>query len=177
MPIRNQNWYNLQSTRRYPLDDKSTGDDDSGNPIRDDIIVDCHIRYPAALGEYLFVQAINITPNLITILFGLAPSLEATSAPTVATITIDKPAERNVNYSITPFMPGISGWVAFGPGIETNFTGRYSTPMQTFIGQRNARPYRELPIPTIGKAGLSAALQGIVNLVAEEPIVATYYEN
>lgn len=177
MPIRNQNWYNLQSTRRYPLDDKSTGDDDKGTPIRDDIIVDCHIRYPSTLGEYLFVQAINITPNLITILFGLAPSLDATEAPTIATITVDKPAEKNVNYSITPFVPGVSGWVAFGPGIETNFTGRYSTPMQTFIGQRNARPYRPLPIPTIGKIGLSESLQGVVNLIAETPIIATYYEN
>lgn len=177
MPVRNQNWYNLQSTRRYPLDDKSTGDDDSGRPIRDDIIVDCHIRYPEELGRYLFVQAINITPNLITILFGLGQSLTDTASPTVATITVDKPAEKNINYNITAFLPGISGWITFGPGIDNNFVGRYSTPMQTFIGARNARPYAQLPLQTIGKLGLLESLSGIVNLVAEAPVVATYYEN
>jgi hypothetical protein len=177
MPIRNQNWYNLQATRRYPLDDTSTGEDDTGKTIRDDIIVDCHIRYPSTIGEHLFVQAINITPNLITVLFGLAQTLDDTESPTVATITVDKPAERNVNYSITAFVPGISGWVAFGPGIETPFVGRYSTPKQTLIGNRNARPYQPLPIPTIGKVGLLESLQGIVNLIAESPVTATYHEN
>jgi len=55
MAIRNQNWYNLQSTRRYPLDDISTGVDDAGAFIREDIIVDCHIRFPNTLGEYLYI--------------------------------------------------------------------------------------------------------------------------
>ena len=177
MPIRNQNWYNLQSTRRYPLDDKTTGEDDSGVPIRDDIIVDCHIRYPATVGKYLFIQGINVTPSLVTVVIGAAEDLDDTNCPTVAAVTVEKPAARNVNEPITAFVPGLSGWIAFGPGIDTAFVGRYSTPRQTFIGLRNARPYTPLPIPSLGKDTVAEYLQGIVNIVAESPVTATYHQN
>lgn len=175
MPIRNQNWYNLQSTRRYPLDDKTTGEDDSGGTIRDDIIVDCHIRYPETLGKYLFIQGLTVTPNLVSVVIGAADDLDQTNCPTVAAITVTKPLARNVNELITSFVPGLSGWVAFGPGVETNFVGRYSTPKQTFIGLRNARAYRPLPIPTIGKNTVAQSLTGVISLIAETPVVATYY--
>lgn len=177
MPIRNQNWYNLQATRRYPLDDKTTGEDDSGVPIRDDIIVDCHIRYPDNVGKYLFIQGINVTPSLVTVVIGAADDLDATNCPTVAAVTVEKPAARNVNEPLTAFVPGLSGWIAFGPGIDTAFVGRYSTPRQTFIGLRNARPYAPLPIPSLGKDTVAEYLQGIVNIVAESPVTATYYQN
>lgn len=176
MPVRNQNWYNLQSTRRYPLDDKTTGDSDSGQPIRDDIIVDCHIRYPSTIGKYLFVQGINVTPNLVSIIFGVADDFLTSNCPTVAAVTVEKPAAQNVNYSVTPFVAGLSGWVTLGPGIENDFVGRYSTPIQTFIGFRNARPYTPLPVPSLGKNTVAEYLQGIVNITAEAPIVATYYD-
>lgn len=175
MPVRNQNWYNLQSTRRYPLDDKTTGEDDSGLPIRDDIIVDCHIRYPSTLGKYLFIQGINVTPSLITVIIGAADSLTDTDCPTVAAVTVEKPAARYVNEPLTSFVAGLSGWITFGPGIETNFVGRYSTPMQTFLGLRNARPYTPLPVPSLGKDTVAEFLQGVVNIVAESPITATYH--
>lgn len=177
MPIRNQNWYNLQATRRYPLDDKTTGEDDTGVPIRDDIIVDCHIRYPDNVGKYLFVQGINVTPSLVTVVIGAADDLEETNCRTVAAVTVEKPAARNVNEPITAFVPGLSGWIVFGPGIDTAFVGRYSTPKQTFIGLRNARPYTPLPIPSLGKDTVSEYLQGIVNIVAESPVTATYHQN
>lgn len=175
MPIRNQNWYNLQATRRYPLDDKTTGEDDAGRPIRDDIIVDCHIRYPSTVGQYLFIQGINVSASLITVVIGAADNLDDTECPTVAAVTIEKPAARNVNEPITAFVPGLSGWITFGPGIDTDFVGRYSTPIQTFIQQRNARPYTPLPVPSLGKDTVAEYLQGIVNIVAEAPVTATYH--
>ena len=176
MPIRNQNWYNLQSTRRYPLDDKTTGDDDSGNPIRDDIVVDCHIRYPSSLGQYLFIQGLNVTHSLVGVVIGAAQTLEDTNCPTVAVVTVQKPVNKNVNYSVTPLVAGLSGWITFGSGVDVDFVGRYSTPLQTFIGQRNARPYMPLPVPSLGKDGVAEYLQGIIEIVAESPVIATYHE-
>jgi hypothetical protein len=175
MPVRNQNWYNLQATRRYPLDDKTTGEDDNGAPIRDDIIVDCHIRYPRSVGQYLFVQGINVTPSLVSVIIGAAETLNDTDCPTVAVVTIEKPAAKNVNEPVKAFVPGLNGWIVFGPGIDTNFAGRYSTPIQTFIQQRNARPYTPLPVPSIGKDAIAEYLQGVVNIVAESPVTATYH--
>ncbi|NBT75276.1 MAG: hypothetical protein EBT15_04765 [Betaproteobacteria bacterium] len=181
MSIRNQNWYNLQSTRRYPLDDLSSGLDDAGVFIRDDILVDCHIRFPNTLGKYLYVQGLTVSAGIVTAVFGVVDDLKATAGQTICAVSVPQPITPYVNYSVTALVPGVSGWVAFGPGTDTAFTGRYSTPKQTVIQPRNARPYRPLPIPTLGKIHLGTALQGVVNLVGSSPVTAQYetieYEN
>lgn len=174
MAIRNQNWYNLQSTRRYPLDDISTGVDDTGSFIREDIIVDCHIRFPSTLGDYAYVQGITVSAGITTILFGVVTNLSDGAGQTICAVSVPQPVTPYVNYSITPLAPGVSGWVAFGPGVDTPFSGRYSTAQQTLVQPRNARPYRPLPIPTIGKINLGTALQGVVNIIGSPPIAAKY---
>lgn len=174
MAIRNQNWYNLQSTRRYPLDDISTGVDDRGAFIREDILVDCHIRFPETLGNYLYVQGLTVSKGIVTILFGAVNAIDSATSQTICAVTVPQPATPYVNYVVTPFVHGVSGWVVFGPGVETPFTGRYSTARQSVIQQRNARPYRPLPITSIGKINLATALQGVVNLTSASPITAQY---
>lgn len=172
MPTRNQNWYDLQATRRYPLDDRSTGIDDAGGLIRDDILVDCHIRFPDTLGQYLFIQGLTVAPQLVTVVFGVAPTLTAVETTTVAAVSLPRSTPQNVNQAITALADGVAGWVVFGPGLAEEFIGRYSTPIQTLIGQRNARPYRPLPVPSIGKLNLADALQGEVTMAANPPVTA-----
>ena len=127
MPIRNQNWYNLQATRRYPLDDISTGVDDHGAFIRDDIIVDCHVRFPNNIGSYLYVQGITVSSGLVTVVFGVAAHINATTGTTVAAITVPKPVMPYMHYNIQAIVPGVSGWIVFGPGITEHFVGRYDS--------------------------------------------------
>lgn len=177
MSIRNQNWYNLQSTRRYPLDETSTGDGDNGVTLRDDILVDCHIRFPSTYGEYLYVQGITVSAGLVSVLFGAATDTNTMTGVTVAAVSLTKPVTSNVNYPITGLIPGLAGWVVFGPGIDTNFTGRYSTAAQSLIAPRCGRPLRALPIPTIGKLGVATSLRGLVTLNASTPVKVTYKEN
>jgi hypothetical protein len=174
MAIRNQNWYDLQSTRRYPLDESSTGEADNGNTIRDDILVDCHLRFPSTLGQYAFVQGITVTPNIVTVVFGAAETPAATTTTILASVTVAQPVTANVHYDITGIFPGIAGWVVFGPGLDTGFVGRYSTPAQALISPRCARPYRPLPVTTLSKENLATTLQGIVKLVGQEPVTAKY---
>jgi hypothetical protein len=173
MSIRNQNWYNLQSTRRYPLDDISTGVDDRGAFIREDVLVDCHIRFPSTLGEYLYVQGMTVSAGIVTILFGAATEIDS-SGQTVCAVSVPQPVAPYVNYPVTAMTSGVSGWVVFGPGVDTPFVGRYSAARQTLVQPRNARPYRPLPIPTIGKINLGTALQGVVNLIGTSPVTAKY---
>jgi len=177
MSIRNQNWYNLQSTRRYPLDETSTGEGDDGVTIRDDILVDCHIRFPGNYGQYLYVQGMTVSPGLVTVLFGATDNLQATDGVTIAAVSLPKPVNENVNYTVTPLVSGVSGWVVFGPGIDTNFAGRYTKPAQSLVSARCGRPLRALPIPTLGKLGIATALQGLVTLTASTPVKVTYKEN
>lgn len=170
MPVRNQNWYDLQAGRRYPLDDRSTGLDDAGSVIRESILVDCHLKFPDNLGDIAFIQAITVSPTLVTVLIGVANGANIT---TIAAISKAKPVTTNQNYEITPLVPGVAGWVAFGVGIAEPFAGKYSTPTQSLILSRCARAYRALPIQTIGKINLNTALSGVVNLEAAEPITVT----
>jgi hypothetical protein len=174
MAIRNQNWYNLQSTRRYPLDDISTGVDDAGAFIRDDILVDCHIRFPNTAGEYLYVQGLTVSAGIATIVFGVAGSIDDTAGTTIAVVSVPQPVEPYVNVPVTPLIAGVSGWVVFGPGITESFSGRYTKPQQTLLQPRSARKYRPLPIPTMGKLNLATSLQGVVNVLATTPVTATY---
>jgi hypothetical protein len=168
MSIRNQNWYNLQSTRGYPLDEGGTLVDAAGVFVRNDIIVDCYIRFPSTLGEQMYVQGITVSAGLVTVLLGV------TDGTTVAVVSEPKPVTPYINYAVTGLVPGVSGWIVFGPGIVENFSGRYTSVAQTAIQTRNARPYRALPIPTIGKLGLTTALDGVVNLTASTPVTAKY---
>ena len=168
MSIRNQNWYNLQSARSYPIDEGSTCVDDAGAFVRNDIIVDCYIRFPSSFGAQMYVQGITVSAGLVTVLLGI------TDGTTVAFVSEPKPVTPYINYAVTGIVPGVSGWIVFGPGIVENFSGRYATVAQTAIQPRCARPYRDLPIPTIGKLGLTTALDGVVNLTASTPVTATY---
>lgn len=177
MSIRNQNWYNLQSTRRYPLDETSTGEGDDGATIRDDLLVDCHIRFPSTYGEYLYVQGLTVSAGLVTVLFGAASNLQATTGVTIAAVSLPKPVSASVNYSVTGLVPGVSGWVVFGPGIDTNFAGRYTKPAQSLVSPRCGRSLRALPVSTIGKLGVATSLQGLVTLNATTPVKVTYKEN
>lgn len=177
MSIRNQNWYNLQSTRRYPLDENSTGLDDSNEFIRDDILVDCHIRFPNTYGKYVFVQGLTVSPGIVTVVFGVSNERGFVRGEPLAYLSLPKPVESNINYPVIGLKPGVSGWVAFGPGVENNFVGRYTSVQQTLVSPRCARAYKPLPVPTIGKLGLQSALQGIVKVLGQQPVRVRYVEN
>lgn len=172
MPIRNQNWYDLQATRRYPLDESSTGVDDAGAFIRDSILVDCHIRFPDTLGLYAYIQGITVAPALVTIVFGVGNHPEDTNGPTIAALSLSRTAAQNVNHELTPLQPGVAGWAVLGPGITEEFTGRYTTPQQTLLSTRCARSYRPLPVTSLGKLNIATSLQGIVTLTGQAPVTA-----
>lgn len=173
MGIRNQNWYNLQSTRRYPLDEISTGYDDAGQLIRDDILVDCHVLFPTTLGNCLYVQGLTVSNGMVSVVFGAAPFAGEVSGEPVAYVTVPQPVRPNVNYDVTGLKPGISGWVTFGNGVDTAFSGRYSRSVQTAVLPRCGRTYRALPVSSIAKQGVAATLDGLVRVVGNSPVIAT----
>lgn len=174
MSIRNQNWYNLQSTRRYPLDENSTGIDDANEFIRDDILVDCHIRFPNTYGTHVYIQGITVSAGLVTVVFGASETLGFNTGMPLAVVSLIQPVAAYTNYAVTGLVPGVSGWVVFGPGIETAFIGRYTTVKQTLISPRCARSYRPLPVPTLGKLGLQDSLQGVISVLGQLPVKVRY---
>jgi hypothetical protein len=167
MPIRNHNWYDLQSTRRYPLDDLSTGTGDDGARLRDNIITDLHLRFPSTLGQYAFVSGISITERLVTVTFLAATDLDDTTAFTpLAAITLSKPVVQSRHYALDSLYPGVGGWIVFGSGIDEDFSARFSSARQALVTAKCARPYRPLPIPSLGKLFRETALTGLINIRA-----------
>lgn len=171
MPVRNQNWYDLQAGRKYPLDDTSTCLDDADNLLRNDIVVDCHIRFPGNLGDSAFVQAITVTANIVTVIIG-AEKNDTGAVTSIAAVSLPKPIELNANYAIVPLAAGVAGWIVFGPGVLDAFSGRYAAAAQTKIAPRNANKYDALPVQSIKKQGLATPLVDVVTLTVEAPIVA-----
>lgn len=177
MGVAGHNWYNLQSTRAYPIDGTATGVDDAGLRLPTDVLVDCHLMFPATLGKYAFVTSITVTARLITLTFAatddeILPSGDdelvtdppATFQP-LAAVTVQKPITEGRHYDITPLADGVGGWVVLGPGHGKPSAHRCSTPSQSILLPRAARSYQPLPVTGIRKQHVSTALTGVVQLL------------
>lgn len=176
--IRNHNWYNLNSTRHYPLDDNATGETDSGTQLPNNILLDCHIRYPESVGRYLHISSASVTENLVTLTFLASnttsfetPEADATDTfVPVAAITLTKPIDYYVHHAISPMYPGVGGWVVFGHGIEENFEGKFTTSEQALLAPKASRDYRTLPISSIRKQDTNVALTGLVTIESSQTV-------
>jgi hypothetical protein len=174
MAIRNLNWYNLQATRRYPLDDSCSGETDIGQDLPNDIIVDCNIHFYLDNAAYAYVQAVTVSKGLVTVVIGVSPDLNTPGIPAAA-VTIPKPVNINVNYPLQALVPGIAGWIVFGSGVtNTEFSGRFSSPRQTLIAARCAQPHIPLPIPSMAKQNVGSVLSGVVDIIGASPMQTVY---
>jgi hypothetical protein len=144
--------------------------------IRDNIIVDCNIKYPNTYGNVAFIQSITVSPGIVTIIIAAADDEQASTSTAIAAVTVAKPLQLSKNYPVQPLVAGVAGWFVFGDGVIENFTGRYATPIQTLLIPQNAKAYRALPITAIKKTSVKTALTGLVNIATVAPIVAAVKE-
>ena len=182
MAIRSHSWYNKNSTRRYPLDSAATGEADTGKNLPDDILVDCHIRFPADIGDSIMLSSAYVSDKLVSLTFAVTTTKEIDSS-LISSMSWPVPVERALftpiavisvlreslvvgqQYAIEPQKGGVGGWVVFGKLIEGSaFNGNFTTSAQSLLAERCARPYKKLPVEKIGKLGVSTALQDIVSM-------------
>ena len=171
--IRNQHWYNLNETRDYPLDDKASAISDHGARLPANIVTDLRVRYPDHLGAYPFISVVAVTPGAVTVAVQVATTMDNvdSSFTPIAVFTVAiQDLEEGRQYAMEAQYPGVFGYIVIGSGAQKNFTGSFSTPDQTLIAPRAARPHHGLPIPSIGKLTNSSALTGVVQLLGEAPI-------
>ena len=164
MAVRNLNWYNLQSTRRYPLSDNATGETDDGKSLPNNIIVDCNITLEKWNDFFTkpYLAAVTVSPGIVTAVFN-------DEYGAIAAVSLPKPVDINRHYTLEPLRNGVAGWVVFGYGIDTNFFGRFSSAKQSEI---NSRSYRFWPGPVTSMAvdGSVDVLQGLVRLKFDAPL-------
>lgn len=165
MPIGNANFYNLQSTRNYPLADDATMTGDDGARLPGFVLADCHLRWPGSLGRYAFVAGLTITPRLVTVVIMAADDPDGAGGFTpLAAMTQQQPVDENRPYNLQPLTPGVGGYLVLG-SVNDPCALRFSTPRQGLLASKCARPYTELPVPTLRKLGGVDALQGLVRII------------
>jgi hypothetical protein len=165
MAIRNLNWYNLQSTRRYPIADNATGETDDGRSLPNNIIVDCNFTLPLRFGQY------ETHPHLsaVTVSSGLVTAVISDEYGPLAAISAPKPIDINRHYSLEPLRDGVTGWIVFGYGVDTNFTGRFATLRQSEINSRSYSFWRG-PVASMAVDNSADTLQGLINLSFDAPL-------
>lgn len=179
----NNNWYNLNTTRKYPLDDGCTGVDDNGQVLPATIISDIHFRLPKSEGVGVMISSVVVSDTLVSITFLAinhpikysvydAPPAALSFSPLCA-VNIVKPVIVGKPYQISSFVDGAAGWVVFGEGVNKKFNGRFSTPIQSAIIPKVCRYYDSFPVSSIGKVGSINVLTGLVQLVAGRDVSIT----
>lgn len=167
MDSRNQDFYDLNGGRGYPLDDRANRTGDDGARIQNDVLVDLSLRFPDDLGRYAFLSSLAVTDALVTATFLACPSADSPPAEfrPLAAVTVRKPVTAGRHYPLSPLADGVGGWVVFGDTGE-KFSARFSTPAQGLLLPRVARPYRTPPVTSVRKSGAAAGLTGVVRLKA-----------
>jgi hypothetical protein len=183
MALFNNNWFNLNSTRRYPIDDSATGESDTGVDFPNDIIVDIRLRFPDSLCSYCSLSGINISKSIVTVtIIGHSrhPGVGSSSSSygdqgfyPVAVISLPKPVIPGIPYRLSNFSNGVSGWIVFGEGVENNLSARFSDASQSLISVKAARAYRASPVKSIGILNSSVFLTGDVLLKSSGDLSVT----
>jgi hypothetical protein len=174
MSIINNNWFNLNSTRRYPLDDLATGESDTGADFPNDIITDLRIRFPRSAGRFASISSINCSTKIVTVtIIGheLHPSIEAVQGSSesfkpLAVVSIPRPVIANVPYKLKGLEKGVFGWIVFGEGVEKQYSARFSNASQALLMPRLAHYYVNHPVTSVSVNNSEAVLTGDITLRA-----------
>jgi hypothetical protein len=174
MAIRNQSWYNLNSTRDYPLADTASAiSDDTTSRLPQDIITDLRIRWPDILGKYAFLGSVAATSGAVTAIILAATDLsnsDASYTPIAAISVPLKDFKEGKQYALDPMYPAVFGYIVFGSGTEAAWSGNFSSPAQSLLASRSARFYASLPVSSLGRLHDAAPLTGVVKLDAAPPL-------
>lgn len=173
--LRNRDWYNSNATRAYPLDDAATARDDAGREVPGQVLVDCRIRFPSALGRYACLAGLTVGPGIVTALFaatGTPARVPAGADPApagdfipLAAVSVPRPVASYRHYPLQGLAPGVGGWAVFGRGVDEPYSGRLSTPAQGLLLPRCAAPYRQPPVGGLGRLFAGNPLTGVVTLL------------
>lgn len=162
----NRHWFISNAARSYPVDETATATDNDGLRLPDDILVDLKLKYPGTLGDLVFVSAVTVSANLVTVLVSAAFEASPTISVPVAAVSIKKPVNVNSIVAVTALEEGVGGWVVFGSGanLRSNYSGRFTLPSQSRLCPRAAQAYASWPIRSVGVLDVSAKLTGLVKL-------------
>lgn len=193
--IIHQDWLVRNSQRKYPLDDSATAMSDSGVLLPEDFVVDLNIwvpaymfpavpykGIPARMLEYMYISSVTVTEHLVSLTLlgssipampesGVRPEESEVFTP-VAVLSLPRPIVQYKNYALSPLMPGVSGWVAFGLSATDQrlFQLSFSKPSSTLLCPKAVRTYDDRPVFDVGTVDGFSVVRGDVKLEGLEPL-------
>lgn len=172
MAIRNQHWYSINEGISYPIDETATCIADNGAQVQNNIITDLYLRWSSAQGMYAFVSSITVTNTLVSVTFLTSTALEGGVLKPLAVISVPRPVTEGRQYALNSQVAGASGWIVFGSGVssETKYSARFSTPTQTLLTVRAAKPYTPPAVSGIKTNVAANYLTNLVKLRANSPL-------
>lgn len=162
-----QSWFNTNQERPYPLSDAATRDDDEGNFLPNNIIVDLSLWYPESLGSFAFISGVFNGPKLTSVVIAVAQ--DQVTAPTeyvpIASISVANASPETV-YKLSPLVDGVAGTIVFGNGILPSepVSYKFSSPEQSLLLSKTSRGYSPPGVISIRRSGASVGLSGQVRL-------------
>ena len=114
MAIRNQNWYDHNSSRNYPLDDLATAVDDSGQRLPSHFLADLYLKFPIVAGRIAYLGGITVGPGIVTAVILAADGPDSKTGIPLAAVSLPRPVTPWRQYALDPLYPGVGGWIVFG---------------------------------------------------------------
>ena len=166
--IINQDFYNLNTTRSYPVDEIATGVANDGQQIPNTILSDMCFRFPVTLGQYAFLSALHVSTRLVSLLISVSDDIYGTNTLPVAALTLPRQqVVENIPCKLVPLVTGVAGWVVFSNLDNVNYAGKFNAPSQSLLAPRSARSYHKLPIDYVSKDTQDLKLVGDVTLLGD----------
>lgn len=167
--VSNIPWQNLNSLRKYPLNDAATclpnATSMTTTRLPEGIVVDLNVWTPFSSDTRLFLGAVSVSANLVTIT--VAREVGGGFVP-VAACTVPAPITVFRSYPLKPLVDGVAGWVAFGPGLGEVNAGNwsFSSYAQSGVLPRLVRSYAQEGVSSIARSGRANGLTGKVKLLS-----------
>lgn len=191
MKIVTKQFLNENAFASYPLDSKATYEPYSLEDASriNSILLDLKITVPKHIANSVFIASIKITNSLVSmVLMGtkqalyyeeqLPPTPEYTSAEytalnsvILATVVVEvNTAATQIPIAITGELPGVGGWVIFGPGVENESNWSFSGPASSTISSLAVTRYDYSGVFSVAKKDFVETLDGAINIIGQNGV-------
>lgn len=191
MNVITKQFLNENAFYSYPIDAKATyepyGAEDASRI--NSLLLDLKISVPSQIANTVFVANIKVTNAIVSmvlmgvkepIFYGkkLPPTPTYTSseyatfsAVVLATVTAPLVSAQNQTpIPLTGELPGVGGWVIFGPGIQNECNWSFSGPASAALSSLAVTRYDYGGVFSVAKLGFIETLDGAVDLVGQNEI-------
>lgn len=198
MKVITKQFLNENAFASYPLDANATYEPYSIEEASriNSLLLDLKISVPKQIANSVFIANIKVTNALVSmVLMGtkealyyesqVPPTPEFTStdytafnAVVLATVTATVSAARTeIPIALNAELPGVGGWVIFGPGVENECNWSFSGPASSTISSLALTRYDYGGVFSVAKKDFVETLDGDINIIGQNGIEVVTAQN